>query len=1102
MRFLFITCLLFACFLLSDCSTDKRMPNNSSVLHPLSNTGISFENKLTETSGNNVLEYDYFYNGGGVGIGDLNNDGLQDLVLTGNQVSNKIYLNTGQLKFEEKTLNSNKWSTGVAIVDLNKDGLKDIYICNSGPDFSSGKRANELWLNQGNGKFTESAEKYGIDDDSGSTQAAFFDFDKDGDLDLFVLNHSQYLKLTLNDFYKMTEALKSKKYPHLPSYHSQSCHLYKNQNNQYFEDITEQAGVLDISFGLGVLTLDFNGDGWTDIYVANDYQLPDKLYINNQNGTFTDQIKFRTRHTPYYSMGCDAGDINNDGFIDLMTLDMAPIGHYRSKTLMPSMNPQLFNFLTGEKEYHSQYMFNSLQLNNGNYTFRDVGQFGQVAGSDWSWAALVHDFDLDGQSDILVTNGFRRDTKNNDWRASYKKMQDDYPDDKAKHFAHLQQCPSEKISNLLYQNKGNYQFEDVAKAWNFDMPTFSNGAAYADLDNDGDSEIIINNIDDKALIFNNNAIESGQNYLKIQFRKVPNPVFSYNTKATLYAGDEVFYNEYHPIRGFQGCLSDELVFGLGDRTAIDSLEITWPNNATETFYEVKINTSISAVPPTTLRAKLAKSVTPLFRNSRQKQSALAFLHRENPYDDFKTEILLPHKMSQQGPHISTGDIDKNGETDFYIGGAKGQSGALYKQVNGKFQLAQSFEEDAGYEDIGSVFFDADGDGDEDLYVISGGSDSDGNPAFFQDRLYDNKDGKFANVTKQKLPVINSSGSVVRVADWDKDGDLDLLVCSRHQPGAYPSSGNTMLLINNGGKFENKTVEIGGEALQKAGLITAAEWLDMNDDNYDDLLLTGEWMSPKIFKNEAGKSLSLIEKSEWASLNGLWQGMQKGDLDGDGDEDIVLGNIGQNSKFHPTEAHPLNLYYNDFDENGSFDIVLAKDENNKEVPVRGRQCSSEQMPFIAEKFQTYDAFAKADLSGILGKEKIDKSLTLYANTFKSILLENKGNFNFGIHELPVEMQLSTINSICLQDFNKDGKNDIFLAGNLYETEVETPRYDAGKGDVLINLGHFKFDVLDISESGLYLPMNVKSAQLIKVGKTDNYHLIIGNNDNVLQCYTTN
>ena len=987
------SCLLLLAFSLlwscqpTDAPPQKPKPTSNQPLFSLlstAETGIDFANMLEEKLERNIGLYEYYYNGGGVAIGDVNKDGLEDIFFTGNLLPNRLYLNEGNLKFKDvsKTagIQSNRWSTGATMVDINKDGWLDIYVCNSGPYKELEIRTNQLYINQKDGTFSEEAEAYGIADQSKSTQASFFDYDKDGDLDLFVMNHSWFIhetSLSIEDRIKDLSPA---------DYRRQSCSLYRNDGSGKFTDITESSGILKLAFGLGLVTSDLNQDGWIDIYVANDFFIPDFMYINNGDGTFTDRIKEKVGHSPYYSMGCDAADINNDGLVDLANLDMTPDDHVRSKMLMASMDVSEFRYLTGNKNYLSQYMLNTLQVNNGFGIFSEIGLLAGVSKTDWSWAALLADFDNDGFKDYFITNGFKRDTKNNDWKAKIMAIRAENNGDIANedYWRLLQETDSNPIENYIFRNNGQFHFDIKNEEWGLQQKTFSNGAAYADLDQDGDLEIIVNNIDQRAFIYRNNAQE---NYIRFELMNSQNVDAALHAKVHIYYGEQEQFVEYSPVRGFQASVEPYIHFGLGQSTVIDRVVIKWLNGTETTIQQPAINQTHQVDQAKVQNRPIASpKLKPRFFDITKQQEGIAFTHEENEYDDFAKEILLPHMQSTLGPHVSVGDANGDQIEDFFIGGAKGQAGVLYlQQANGKFYAApnQAWAADKGCEDMGSLFFDVDGDGDQDLYIASGGGgEFSVESAQLQDRLYLN-DGK-GNFRKaaNALPKMRISTGRVKAADYDGDGDLDLFVGGRTLPGRYPFPVDSYLLQNNGGKFTDITDSKASE-LRQLGMVTDAVWTDVDRNGQIDLVVVGEWMPISIFINQNGQLKNQTSSYGLENTQGWWYSLAKADFDKDGYEDLVIGNLGQNNKFRPKAKKPLHIYCNDFDENGSLDIVLSKDYKNNLVPVRGKECSTEQMPFLAKKlhyqpflakkFPTFKSFSESSLTEIYGEEKLDKAL---------------------------------------------------------------------------------------------------------------------------------
>ena len=1112
----FIHCLLFS-MIFFGCQGDPKQNKTEQVQNSYESlftllspeeTGVQFANMLEEKLTRNVGAYEYYYNGGGVAVGDVNNDGLVDLFFTGNLLPNKLYLNKGNLQFEEisKTagLESNNWSTGAVMADVNNDGLLDIYVCNSGPFLEEEYRTNQLYINQGtssnSGKitFTEEAAKYGIADNSKSTQASFFDYDNDNDLDLFVLNHSKFIHETSQSINDRISNLTPEEF------RKQSCSLYRNDQGR-FTDVTNNSGILKLAFGLGLVTSDLNHDGLVDIYVANDFFIPDFMFINNGDGTFTDQIKEKMGHTPYYSMGCDAADINNDGLVDLVNLDMTPEDHIRNKMLMASMDISEFRYLTGNKGYISQYMVNTMQVNNGFGIFSEIGMYAGIAKTDWSWAALLADFDNDGFKDYFITNGFKRDTKNNDWKSKVMAIRDKNNGEISNeaYWELLQETESNPIENYVFKNNGDFTFSNETKNWGFNQKSFSNGAAYADLDQDGDLELIVNNIDQPVAIYKNNASEAGNKYIRFEIKNDKNSSATMNAKFTIFNGNEKQYAEYTPVRGFQSSMENYIHFGLGDWKKIDKVEIKWLNGNTSIINNPTINqTHVVDFKKLPKQATAQPPLKPPFFDITNKQPEVTFKHQENKFDDFQKEILLPHMQSVLGPFIGVGDANGDQLEDFFVGGAKGQSGELYLQRStGMFYKApnQPWTNDRNSEDMGSLFFDADGDGDQDLYIASGGGgEFKINDPLLQDRLYLN-DGK-GNFSKAKnaLPKMLISSGRITGSDYDKDGDIDLFVGGRTMPGKYPYPIDAFLLRNDGGKFSNITTDFAPE-FNSLGMVTDAIWTDYDGDNDQDLIVVGEWMPISIFENNDGKLKNVSQKYNLAQSNGWWYSIASADFDNDGDQDYVIGNIGKNNKFHPKSQKPLHVFCNDFDDNGSLDIVLSKSYKNNLVPIRGKECSTQQMPDLAEKFPSYKSFSESTLNDIYGDDKLDASLHYESENFASILLENTGN-GFEIKKLPAPAQFAPINAIIAEDFDNDGNIDMVISGNYYKTEAETPRYDAGKGLFLKGNGNGTFNTsIKIADNGLFIPGDAKDAKLIHLGARRVPLILVSNNDSKLQMF---
>lgn len=1067
-------------------------------------TGIDFSNDITQTPNCNYLYYDYLFNGGGVAIGDINNDNLPDIYFTGNQVSNKLYLNLGDMKFKDITATANvggweqptlTWSTGVTMADINGDGWLDIYICKSGPINDAKARKNELYLNNGDLTFTDVGESFGVADSGFTTHASFFDYDLDGDLDLYVLNHSV-------DFRTPSGLLFSNM--NNPSVLNRvSGKLYRNEGGTKFTDVSAEAGILRYGWGLGVNTSDINNDGYPDIYVANDFSIPDIMFINNGDGTFTDKIKEYTKHSSYYSMGCDIADINNDAQPDIFVADMTASDHYRSKTLMPSMNPDFFEMLTGFFGFHYQYMFNSLQLNNGNNSFSDVAHYSKVNKTDWSWAGLIADFNNDGWNDILVTNGVVQDSKNNDFLVAFGKRLDELgtsimPPDEVMEW--VNKIPSEKIANFLFNNLGELKFKNVADEWGLGEVSFSNGAAYGDLDLDGDLDLAISNVNSPAFIYENQATEllPQNNYLEVKLSGDKMNPSGLNTKVYIYYDSlKVQMREQLNSRGFQSSVDLNLHFGIPSAT-IDSMIIQWNQNCYQKLAQLKTNQIVDVKKDCNCTAASVAKVNALalVEEVKEEDFNLDYTHKENVYNEFKKEILLPHKQSQLGPCAAVKDLNNDGLDDIYLGGAKGQSGVLYVQTEeGNFVKEDGpWAFDSSYEDIEIAIIDVNGDQNNDIYVVSGGGgDFEDSPELLQDRLYlNNGNGTFTK-SIDDLPLMENSNACIRPFDIDGDGDLDLFIGGRIVPGNYPAAPRSYILENTNGKFKDIT-ETYAQELYRIGLVNDALWTDFNNDGQTDLIVTGEWMSIRFFKNDNGKLVDVSNELEIGKYYGWWNTLEQGDFDNDGDIDYIAGNIGKNNKFHPSFEKPLDLYLNDFDANGINDIVLATKYKGHAVPVRGRECSSAQMPYIAEKFASYQSFATASLEDIYGDDMLANGLKYEVNYFGHVLLKNMGNGKFDIIELPYRTQLAPINDFLIMDFNEDGFPDIMYTGNRFGTEVETQAYNAGIGGILINNGKGEFENLLPAESGFYTPNNARKLNQITVGK-DRYIVVTNNNDKI-------
>ena len=1086
--------------LILSCQTENKeidSPKTLFVPVPTSSSGLAFQNSVKQTRENNHMINSAFISGGGVAIGDINQDGLQDLFFTGNQVRDRLYLNKGNLKFEDisdqaKISNDTNWSTGVTMVDIDNDGDQDIYVCRF-TYLENDKSPNQLYINNGDLTFTEKAAEFGLADKGFSIHATFFDFDNDGLLDVYVVNQPPSIpnignKLSYSQF---SDILFSDR-------------LYRNMGNGQFEDYTEKANVRNFGFGLSATTGDFNNDGWQDMYVTNDFDVPDHMYINQKDGTFKDNLKNATKHISNFSMGSDIADYDNDGNVDVMVVDMMAEDHKRIKTNMGSMAPEQFWDIVN-KGGHYQYMFNTLQRNNGNGSFSELGQLAGVTSTDWSWAPLFADFDNDGHKDLFITNGVVSNNRNSDLTSKYDQKLDSIrsvaqsrginPNSMIDVMDFVNLAPIDKLANYIYKNNGDHTFTNKIKEWGMDTPTLSNGAAYADLDLDGDLDLVINNIDQQVLLYKNETVDTQiGNFIRFDIQA--NGQAINGTKISLYADGNIWQvNQITNARGYMSKSEDIVHFGIGTLKTIEQVKIQW-SNGSETVLNNLTSNTLHEISPAAQNGEIAVIATDkeqLFKDIVETLKLNGVEHKENTYDDYEWEILLPHKMSQFGPTIAVGDVNGDQREDFYLGGSAGNPGRLFfQQKNGTFKEspAGAWEIDKSSEDMGAILLDVDNDKDLDLFVVSGGNEFEVGDTALQDRLYMNNGRGIFSKNVGGIPNYLTSGSCVLSNDFDNDGDLDLFVGGRLTPRQYPHAAKSTLLENTGGEFIDATDKLAPD-LADLGLVTAANWTDHNNDGKIDLVIVGEWMPITLFTQTTSGNFekSIIENSE-----GWYYSVACDDLDSDGDSDMVVGNLGLNYKYKASVHEPFEVYSYDFDENGSLDIVLSYYEHGVAFPVRGKSCSSQQIPSLSEKFKTYEEFGNSNLGNIYG-ESLETALRLEAKTFASAYVENNGNGSFSLTPLPSLAQVSSINSILIDDYDHDGIKDLLVSGNLYPAEIETPRNDAGIGLLLKGNGKGGFSPISTTESGFFAPNDAKDMKQIKVGERE--VILIANNDDKLQ-----
>lgn len=1066
---------------------------------PPDSTHIDFNNPLTEGLNTNVLLYEYFYNGGGIAIGDINNDGLQDIYFSSNLGDNKLYLNQSGMQFQDITVASNvqsrpgPWKTGVTIADVNGDGREDIYVCYSGkmPSF---KRANQLFINQGNDKagipnFLEQAAQYGIADTGYATQSFFFDFDRDGDLDMFLMNHNP-TNLPLLDEASTLALLAKREF-------NTGVKLFKNDNN-HFVDITSTSGLSSsaLSYGLGAGVADINLDGWPDIYISNDYGVPDYLYINNKKGGFTDQLISSMGHISLFSMGNSVADINNDGLPDIFTLDMLPEDNLRQKLLFAPDNYEKFD-LGLRRGFHHQYMRNMLQLNNGDGTFSEIGQLAGISNTDWSWSPLFADLDNDGWKDLYVSNGYLRDFTNMDFlKYKYDFIQKKGRLQREDVLDIIKKMSSSNVVNYTFQNNQDLTFKNVGKKWGLTTPSSSNGAAYVDLDNDGDLDLVVNNINQPAFIYRNNAELQNKNHsLQIKLVGANKNTDGYGAMVTIYQKNNKQYLEQMPARGFQSTVSPILHFGLGKETLIDSLRIVWLGGKEQMLTKIKTDQLLTLKETEATHQYKAPNTKPsIFK---EVSSPLKYASAQNQTNDFKRQTLLVNPLSFSGPSLVKGDVNGDGLEDVFAGGGSGKPGALYiQQKNGQFIQKSSsvFEADSLGEDADALFVDVNNDGFKDLYVVGGGYHNYlVGDVLFQDRLYLNDGKGNFSKTANALPAMKGSKSCVRAADINGDGFTDLFVGGRNVPGRYPESPQSYLLINDGkGNFTDK-IEAIAPQLKNAGMVTDAVWYDINHDKKMDLILVGEWMPIMAMVNVNGKLENKTTSYFDKEYSGWWNKLLLADLNGDGFQDLVIGNMGLNSQAKASDTEPAEMYYKDFDNNGSVDPILCFYIQHKTYPYVTRDELLEQMSIMRTRFTDYKSYANTTLKEVFTSDELENAKHLQANELTTCYFEGAADGKFHKKDLPIQAQFSPVFTINTIDYNQDGNLDLLLCGNMNQARIRFGKYDANFGILLKGDGKGHFNYITQQESGFHIWGDVRTVLSIK------NNLLFGINQQPIKVY---
>lgn len=1087
---------------LCGCDAELSQEDKLFTLIPDSHSGVSFTNKLTFSNEFNIYTYRNYYNGGGVAVGDINNDGLVDIYFTGNQVPNRLFLNKGNFQFEDITekagvAGNQTWSTGVAMADVNGDGLLDIYVCNSGNIQKGASKNNELFLNRGNLTFEEVAESYGIADQGYTTHAAFFDYDNDGDLDLYILNNSYQAIGSFN----LRKNERAKRDP------LGGDKLMRNDGAR-FTDVSDEAGIFGsvIGFGLGVTVGDIDKDGWMDIFVSNDFFERDYLYINNQDGTFTESLTHQMQSISGASMGADLADINNDGWPDLFVTEMLPKSNSRLKTVTTFEDWNRYQYNV-ENDYYHQFTRNMLQINTGNNRFHELGRLAGVDATDWSWGALMFDMDNDGLKDIFVANGIYQDLTNQDFlqfASNEEFVKSVLAKNKVDYKRLMDIIPSTPVANFAFRNNGNLNFEDRAEEWGLGEPGFSNGAAYGDFDNDGDLDLVVNNVNMPSFVYRNETNERNpeHHYLKIDLKGTGKNTFALGARITVEAGDQKFYVEQMPMRGFESTVDHRPNIGLGKTRHIDRLTVTWPDGSVTAMDSVEVDQTLllRQSEGIFLRANARVKTAPSKMLMQElEDSPINFMHQENTFVDFNRDHLIYHMLSTEGPRMAKGDVNGDGLDDVFIGGAKDQAGALFVQsFNGSFRRSSQslFESDKGSEDTGSVFFDADNDQDLDLYVCSGGNEFSPNSTALIDRLYFNDgNGNFTRGSQiLPTPAVFESTSTITAGDYDNDGDQDLFVGVRLRPFLYGLPMKGYILTNDGtGHFSDATDEVAPE-LAECGMITDAVWADIDSDDDADLIVVGEYMPVRVFVNDGGRLTERTKMAGFEKSNGWWNRIKAADLDNDGDIDFIVGNHGINSKFKASESKPVCMYVSDFDQNGNVEHIVCSYNGARSYPMILRHDLVAQIPSLKKKYLKYETFKDETLEDIFTAEQLKDAVELKVFELRSVVAINDGSGKFSVRALPLEAQFSPLFGIHCADIDGDGHPDLVTGGNLHSVKPEVGRYDGSYGLLLKGDGKGNFAAVSSDASGINITGEVRDILSLKTS-TGTLLIVSRNNDTV-------